>query len=342
MCTDNPVSINICNAVNRRILITGALALAAAGSWAQPAAKPINPAYPTRPVTFIVPQTAGGTNDFVARVVAAKMAELSMQGFVVDNKPGAGGNVGTQLAAKAPNDGYTLLVSINSAMAINPALYKNPGFDPIKDFVPIGLIATVPNVLVVNSGTPYGNLEAFIKAARAAPDSLQYASAGNGTLNHLLGEMLSLSTGIKIQHIPYKGVAPALNDILGGQVPAGFASLPAALPHIRSGKLRALGMSSSARSPAAPDIPAIGETVKGFGAELWVALFAPAGTPESVTRPLEALLAKALDDKDLQAKLASSGAELARPTYGKALTKVLREDIAKWDVLVKASGAKVD
>ena len=327
---------------SRRMLICGALVVAASGAWAQKAAKTVDSAYPTKPVTLIVPQTTGGTNDFVARVVAAKMAELSKQGFVVDNKPGAGGNVGTQVAAKAPKDGYTLLMTINSAMAINPSLYKAPGFDPLKDFVPIGLIATVPNVLVVNSATPYGNLEAYIKAARSAPDSIQYASAGNGTLNHLLGEMLSLSTGIKIQHIPYKGVAPALNDILGGQVSGGFASLPAALPHIKSGKLRALGVSSAKRSPAAPDIPAISETVRGFGAELWVALFAPAGTPDNVTRPLEALLAKALDDKDLQAKLAANGAELAQPTYGKALTQLLREDMAKWDLMVKASGAKVD
>ena len=328
--------------ISRRTLLCGALVVAASGASAQNAAKTVDPAYPTKPVTFIVPQTTGGTNDFVARVVAAKMAELSKQGFVVDNKPGAGGNVGTQIAAKAPKDGYTLMVSINSAMAINPSLYKAPGFDPIKDFIPIGLIATVPNVLVVNSATPYGNLEAYIKAARSAPNSIQYASAGNGTLNHLLGEMLSLSTDIKLQHIPYKGVAPALNDILGGQVSGGFASLPAALPHIKSGKLRALGISSAKRSPAAPDIPAISETVRGFGAELWVALFAPAGTPESVTRQLEALLAKALEDKDLQAKLTASGAELAKPTYGKALTKLLREDIAKWDLMVKASGAKVD
>ncbi len=333
------------HARRRRLLSTGlvlALGLAASSAWAQKASGTADVPYPTKPVTLLVPQTAGGTNDFVARVLAAKLAEITKQGFVVENKPGAGGNVGTQLAAKAPTDGYTLLVTINSAMAINPALYKAPGFDPIKDFVPIGLIATVPNVLVVGSATPYGNLEAYIKAAKAAPNSIQYASAGNGTLNHLLGEMLSLSTGIKLQHIPYKGVAPALNDILGGQVSGGFASLPSALPHIKSGKLRALGVSGAKRSPAAPEIPAIGETVRGFGAELWVAVFAPAGTPESVTRALEALLTKALADPELQAKLAGNGAEPAKPTYGKALGKLLHEDMSKWDVMVKASGAKVD
>ena len=298
--------------------------------------------YPTRPVTFIVPQTAGGTNDFVARVLAAKLAEMTGQGFIVDNRPGAGGNVGTQLAAKAPKDGYTLVVTINSTMAINPALYKSPGFDPIADFVPIGLIATVPNVLVANVATPYGNLEAFLKAARQAPTPIPYASAGNGTLNHLLGEMLSLSTGIKLQHIPYKGVAPALNDILGGQVPVGFASLPSAIPHIKSGKVRALGVSGQERSSSAPDVPAIGETVRGFNAVLWVGLFAPAGTPEPITRELENLLAKAMADKDMQTKLAGQGAELAKPTYGKALTKVLKEDLARWAVMVKASGATVD
>jgi tripartite-type tricarboxylate transporter receptor subunit TctC len=340
-----PIQQSPLHTYKRRSLAAGlaiALSLSTSGAWAQKAKKSADAAYPSKPVTLLVPQTAGGTNDFVARVLAAKLAEITKQGFVVENKPGAGGNVGTQLAAKAPADGYTLLVTINSAMAINPALYKTPGFDPIKDFVPIGLVATVPNVLVVNSATPYGNLESYIKAARAAPNTIQYASAGNGTLNHLLGEMLGLSTGIKIQHIPYKGVAPALNDILGGQVSGGFASLPSALPHIKSGKLRALGVSGAKRSAAAPDIPAIGETVRGYGAELWVAVFAPAGTPEAVTRSVEALLAKALDDKDLQAKLAGQGAELTKPTYGKALTKVLREDMVKWDLMVKASGAKVD
>ncbi len=341
ICTNTSTT----DAQRRRLLATSfalGLTLAVNTSWAQQVNQTGKVAYPTKPVTLLVPQTPGGTNDFVARVLAAKLAEITQQSFVVENKPGAGGNVGTQIAAKAPKDGYTLLVTINSAMAINPALYKTPGFDPINEFVPIGMIATVPNVLVVNSATPYGNLEAYIKAARAAPNMIQYASAGNGTLNHLLGEMLSLSTGIKIQHIPYKGVAPALNDILGGQVSGGFASLPSALPHIKSGKLRALGVSGAKRSAAAPDIPAIRETVRGFGAELWVAVFAPAGTPDSVTRAIETLLAKALADPELQAKLASNGAELAKPTYGKALAVVLREEISKWDVMVKASGAKVD
>ena len=311
-------------------------------AWAQGSSATIPATYPAKTVTVLVPQAAGGTNDFVARVLAAKLAELTGQGFAVENKPGAGGNIGTQAAAKAPADGYTLLVTINSAMAINPALYKTPGFDPVRDFVPIGLVATVPNVLVVNSATPYGNLQAFINAARAAPNTLQYASAGNGTLNHLLGEMLSLDTGIKMQHIPYKGVAPALNDILGGQVPGGFASLPSALPHIRSGKLRALGVSGARRSAAAPDIPAIGETVPGFGAELWVAVFAPKSTPVGVTRAVEALLTKALDDKDLQARLAGQGAELGKPAYGNALASMLRSDLLKWDKIVKTSGAKID
>ena len=231
-------------------------------------------AYPTKPVTMLVPQAPGGTNDIVAHLVAAELATRLGQSFVVDNRPGAGGNIGTQAAARANPDGYTLLMTISSSQAINPSLYKKVPFDPIKDFEPIAPIASVPNVLVVNPSFPAKNVAELIALAKAKPGEYRYASAGNGTLNHLLGEMLNSMAGIKLEHVPYKGVAPALNDVLGNQVPIAFASLPSVLGHLKAGKLRALGISSAKRNPALPEVPTIAETVPGYSGDLWVALFA--------------------------------------------------------------------
>ncbi|MEY4726123.1 MAG: putative extracytoplasmic binding receptor, partial [Pseudomonadota bacterium] len=182
-------------------------------------------AYPSRPILMVVPQAAGGTNDIVGRIVSQKLGEVLNTAVAVENRPGAGGNVGTQFAAKANKDGYTLLMTISSSQAINPALYKNPGFDPVKDFKPVSLIGSVPNVLLAHPDFPAKSMKDLIQMAKAKPGHYQYASAGNGTLNHLLGEMLNSMAGIDLQHVPYKGVAPALNDVLGGQLPLVFASL---------------------------------------------------------------------------------------------------------------------
>ncbi len=302
--------------------------------------------YPSRPVTMIVPQAPGGTNDIVGRVVSQKLAEVLQANVVVDNRPGAGGNIGTQLAAKAPKDGHTLLMTISSSQAINPALYKNPGFDPVKDFRPVTLIGAVPNVLLVHPSFQAKSLQELVALAKAKPNAYQYASAGNGTLNHLLGEMLNTMAGIQLQHVPYKGVAPAMNDVLGGQLPILFGSLPSALAHIKAGKLRALGVSGAARSPVLPDVPAIGEVVKGYNGTLWIGLFAPAGVPADVIAKLEDGMAKALASKDLRDKLEQQGVEIAgsptQPVSGDAFAKVLQEDIAKWARIVKQSGATVD
>nr|WP_099797088.1 tripartite tricarboxylate transporter substrate binding protein [Variovorax sp. 54] len=299
--------------------------------------------YPSRPITLVVPQAAGGTNDIVGRLVGQKLSEvLNNASVVVDNRPGAGGNIGTQLVAKGPKDGYTLLMTISSSQAINPALYKNPGFDPEKDFKPVGLIGAVPNVLLVNPSFPAKNFAEFLKLAREKGANYQYASAGNGTLNHLLGEMLNSMGGISMQHVPYKGVAPAINDVLGGQLPIVFASLPSALAHIKAGKLRALAVSGEKRSPVLPDVPAIAEQVPGYNGTLWIGLFAPAGVPADVLATLQDATRKALAAKDLRDKLDQQGVEIAAPTSPEQFSALLRTDLAKWARIVKASGAAVD
>ena len=316
-------------------LLSFAAALIAAGpASAQP--------YPSRPVTLIVPQAAGGTNDIVGRLVGQKIGEVMNASVVVDNRPGAGGNIGTQLVAKGPKDGYTLLMTISSSQAINPALYKNAGFDPVKDFKPVGLIGAVPNVLLVNPSFPAKDFNEFLKLAREKGANYQYASAGNGTLNHLLGEMLNSMAGISLQHVPYKGVAPALNDVLGGQLPIVFASLPSALSHIKAGKLRALAVSGDKRSPVLPDVPIIGEAVPGYNGTLWIGLFAPAGVPPDVLATLQDATRKALAAKDLRDKLDQQGVEIAAPTTPEQFSKLLQDDLAKWARIVKASGAAVD
>jgi tripartite-type tricarboxylate transporter receptor subunit TctC len=312
-----------------------AAALIAAGpATAQP--------YPSRPITLVVPQAAGGTNDIVGRLVGQKIGEVMNASVVVDNRPGAGGNIGTQLVAKGPKDGYTLLMTISSSQAINPALYKNAGFDPVKDFKPVGLIGAVPNVLLVNPSFPAKDFNEFLKLAREKGANYQYASAGNGTLNHLLGEMLNSMAGISLQHVPYKGVAPAINDVLGGQLPIVFASLPSALSHIKASKLRALAVSGDKRSQVLPDVPTIAEAVPGYNGTLWIGLFAPVGVPADVLATLQDGTRKALAAKDLRDKLDQQGVEIAAPTTPDQFSKLLQDDLAKWARIVKASGAAVD
>lgn len=299
-------------------------------------------AWPSRPVVMIVPQAAGGTNDIVGRLVSQKLGEVLSASVVVENRPGAGGNIGTQAVARAAKDGYTLLMTISSSQAINPALYKNAGFDPVKDFRPISLIGAVPNVLLVNPSFPAKNLNELLALAKAKPGQLQYASAGNGTLNHLLGEMLNSMAKVELQHVPYKGVAPALNDVLGGQLPIVFASLPSSLAHIKGGKLRALAVSGAARSPVLPDVPTIAESVPGYNGTLWIGLFAPVGVPADVLAKLQDGMGKALAAKDLRDKLELQGVEIANPMTPDQFATVLNDDIAKWARIVKASGATVD
>jgi tripartite-type tricarboxylate transporter receptor subunit TctC len=267
--------------------------------------------YPSRPILMVVPQAAGGNN-------------------------------GTQYAGKAAKDGYTLLMTISSSQAIKPTLYKNPGFDPLKDFKPIALIGEVPNVLLTNPDFPAKSVKELISLAKAKPGFYQYASAGNGTLNHLLGEMLNSTAGIQLQHVPYKGLAPALNDVLGGQLPLLFASLPSSLAQIKAGKLKPLAVSSPRRSPALPDVPALAEILPGYSDTLWIVLFAPTGVSTEVLAKLQDGMSRALASKDLRDKLELQGVGLAAPTTPEQFAALLNEDITHWSPILKSSGAAVD
>ena len=320
-----------------KILLPFAAALCVAAT----AVVPARAAYPEQPITMVVPQAPGGTNDIVARIIGAEMGRDLKQPFVVNNRPGAGGNIGTVEVKRAPADGYTLLMTISSTQAINPSLYSNPGFDPIADFTPIATMGVVPNVLLVHPSFPANNLDEFIELIKANPGKYQYASAGNGSLNHLLGAMLDRRAGLKIEHIPYRGVAPAMADVLGNQVPIVFASLPSALPNIREGKLRALGVSTAKRSPALPDVPAIGEKIPDFSGDLWIALFAREGTPAQAIEVLNASSRRVLAEPSVQKRLGDLGVEMIADTP-EQLAQRVKTDLVKWGEIVQASGAKVD
>ncbi len=297
--------------------------------------------YPSRPVTLVVPQAAGGANDAIARVVAQKLSEQTGQQFIVENRPGAGGNIGTAYAAKGKPDGYTLMLTTNSAHVINPSLYKSTGFDPVKDFEPVAGVATAGYVLVANPTFPAKNVSELVALAKQQPGKITIASAGNGTLNHLIGEMLGKATGIDLVHVPYKGAAAAVTDLVAGQVQVSVQSLPSSIAFIRSGKLKVLGVVNEKRVAALPDVPTIGETIKGFGSTPWYALFAPAGTPKAIVQQLNAEVNKALEAKDVQDKLAGVGTEpyKANPEQ---LATVVREDLPRWARIVKDSGASID
>ena len=298
-------------------------------------------AYPNKPISLVIPQAAGGTNDIVGRLIAPAFGESIGTSIVVENRPGAGGNIGTQSVARASKDGYTLLLTINSAQAINPSLYKNPGFDPVNDFVPLYYIGATPYVLVSPPGSPYKTLADVVAAAKKKPGELSYASAGNGTISHLLGAMLNASAGIDMQHIPYKGVAPAINDVLGGQVPLAFASLPSALNYIKAGKLQAIAISSAKRSGAAPEIPTIAETYPDCVGEVWVAIFAPIGVNTDVVRKVQAAMDRTMSKSDVREKLIAQGLDLA-PVPTNKLGSLLKDELIKWAKIVKASGAQLD
>ena len=320
--------------ITRRLATAALLTLAAGLAAAQDR-------YPSKPVTIIVPQAPGGANDTIARIVAQKLTESLGQQFNVENRAGAGGNVGTAAAAKARNDGYTLMLTVNSAHVINPALYKSTGFDPVKDFEPITPVATAGYVLVANNAFPPKNVTELVAAAKAAPGRIMIASAGNGTLNHLIGEMLGKATGIDMVHVPYKGAAAAVTDLVGGQVQVSVQSLPSAIGFIRSNRLKVLGVVNEKRVSALPDVPTIGESIPGFGSTPWYGLFAPAGTPKAVIAQLHAAVAKVLEAPDTREKLAAVGCEPYQSTP-EQFAALIREDLPRWARIVKDSGATID
>ncbi|MDD2545998.1 MAG: tripartite tricarboxylate transporter substrate binding protein [Burkholderiaceae bacterium] len=297
--------------------------------------------FPSRPLTLVVPQAAGGANDTIARVLAQKLSEQLGQSVLVDNRPGAGGTLATAATARAKNDGYTLLLTSDSAHVIGPALYRQPGFDPVKDFAPVAPIATAGYVLVAHPSFPASTVAELVALAKAQPGKYAMASAGNGTLNHLIGEMLQKAAGIQLQHIPYKGSAAAATDVVGGQVPLSVQSLPSVMAFIKAGKLKVLGVVNEKRVAALPDVPTMGETLKGFGQAPWYALFAPAGTPAAVVAQLQAEVARALEHKDVLDKLAAVGCEPFKGTAAQ-LGALVQADLPKWSRVVKDTGATVD
>ncbi|MBN8940326.1 MAG: tripartite tricarboxylate transporter substrate binding protein [Rhizobiales bacterium] len=297
--------------------------------------------YPNRPVTVMVPQAPGGANDIIARIIAEALSEVMGQRFVVENRAGAGGNLGSQAAARSTPDGYTLLVTISASQAINPALYARTGFDPVKDFAPISMLGTVPNVLVVNPSFSARTIADLIRMAKEKPGDYQYASAGNGTLNHLVGEMLKSRAGIDLKHIPYRGIAPALSDVIAGHVPITFSNLPAVISQIQAGTVRALGVSTLKRNANIPDVPAIAETVPGFDAELWIAIYGVAGTPQPVIDKLVTATHAALARPEMKAKFAQQGADIVASTPAELAAK-LEADLKVWAEIVRTSGAKIE
>jgi tripartite-type tricarboxylate transporter receptor subunit TctC len=298
--------------------------------------------WPTKPIKLIVPFPPGGGTDIISRVLANKLTETLKQGIVVENKPGAGGNIGVDLAAKSAPDGYTIVMGQTSNLAINPTLYAKLPYDPLKDLAPIALVADAPVVMVVATTSPLQSLDQIMAAAKAKPGTLTFASPGNGTVAHLTGEMLQRSSNVTFLHVPYKGSAPALTDLLGGRIDTFMASVPTALAQIKGGKLRAIAVSSRTRSPSLPETPTMDQAgISGFDANTWFGILAPAGTPQPILEKLNTAINAALKSTEVAEKIATEG---GAPLGGTAETfaTLMKTDLARWGEIVKASGAKVD
>ena len=299
-------------------------------------------AWPSKPIRIVVPFPPGGTTDILARAAAQKMTEAWKEQAVIDNRPGAGGNIGAELVAKAPADGYTMLMGTVGTHAINASLYAKMPYDHVKDFAPVILVAAVPNVMVVHPSVPAATVAEFIAWAKANPGKVNFASSGSGTSIHLAGELFKTQTGLAMTHVPYKGSAPAIADLIGGQVQVMFDNLPSALPQIRGGKLRALAVTSRERANALPDVPTVAESgLPGFEASSWFGLLAPSGTPREVVVRVNAEIARWLASSDAKDKLASQGAIAAGGTPEDFVSHIAAET-AKWQKVVRESGAKVD
>lgn len=299
--------------------------------------------YPSKPVRIIVGFPPGQATDIVARMVADKLTTKLGQTFLIDNKPGAAGIIGTELAMKAPADGYTLLFSSSGPLAVNPGLYAKLPYDPLKDLQPIALAATVPLFLVVNPTLQATSVRDLVALAKAQPGKINYASGGSGVTNHLVTEMFKSVAGVNLQHIPYKGGPPAVADLIGGQVSVMFETGPGVLPHVRSGKLRAIAVGSVTRSAAMPDLPTVAEQgFPGFDGVAWIGFAAPAGVPKPIVDQLSKETAAAIASPDLRDKLLALGSEPAQPNTPEQFTAYIRSEIAKWGKVIKESGAKVD
>ena len=296
--------------------------------------------FPSRPVKIVVPQTPGGASDALARIVGQKLSEKWQQPVVVENRPGAGGNLGMEFVAQAPADGYTLLMSYVGSHAINAALYKKLPFDPERDFAPVATLATLPFVLVARPDAPFKTVRELADLGKRQP--LTFGSAGNGSVNHLLGVMFNAAAGSKLEHIPYRGAAPAMQDLMSGQISLVFTSLPSVASAIRSGSLRGIAVTSAQRSQAFAQIPTIAEAgYKDFDVSPWFGLFAPAKTPPAIVRRMNQDIQEILKNREVIEKFQGQGADpfITQPAEFAA---ILKSDLAKWSEVVKASGAQID
>ena len=318
----------------RRAALLAAVAFASCTAFAQ--------SYPSRPIKLIVPFPAGGGTDAVAREVANKVATQQGWTVIIDNRPGSGGNLGVDAAAKATPDGYTIVLGQTSNLAINPTLYSKLPYSPVKDLAPIGLIASSPLVLVVASDSPYKTLADLIAAAKARPDAINYASSGSGTVAHLAVEQFQKLAGIKLTHVPYKGAAQGATDLIGGQIQLYMSSIPTLIGHIRNGKMRALAVTSEKRVNDLPSVPTVGESgYKGFEAVTWFGLAGPAAMPKDAVTKLNGAFNKALQDAEVKKKLEGQGVDVLGGTP-ELFGKLIQDDLGRWGKAVKESGAKVD
>ncbi|MHA7680217.1 Bug family tripartite tricarboxylate transporter substrate binding protein [Cupriavidus sp. PET2-C1] len=327
----------------RRRLLAFAAALSLACGLALPlhAQPSAQAAWPTKPIKLVVGYAAGGATDVIARIIALKLGEQLGQPMVVDNRAGANSNVGAEVVAKSVPDGYTLYV-YTIANTINASLYDKLGYDPQKDFEPIGLIARIPNILVVNPKLPVKTLADYIRFAKASQDGITFASSGSGSSIHLSGEMFKMQARLNMLHIPYRGSAPAVTDLLGGQVQSMFDNTPSALPHVKAGRLRAIAITSAQRSPLLPEVPTVAESgFPGFDVQSWFSLTAPAGTPRPVIERLNSALNKVLAAPDVRQRLQDLAAT-PEPGTPEQLRRLIAAETKRWHDVVKQSGAKAE
>jgi len=298
--------------------------------------------YPSKPIKIVVPFPAGGIADVYARIIGARMSEAWSQPVVIENRSGAGGNIGAEAVARSPADGYTLVMGSVGTHAVNVSLFSKLPYDPVADFAPIALVAETDALLVVHPSVPARTVPELIALARAKPGALSYASAGPGTASHLAGELFKSMAKVDMLHIPYKGNSPAITDLLAGQTALLFATMPTVLPQAKAGKLRALATCGAARAAATPELPTVAEAaLPGFDVTNWIGLFAPAGTPSDIVRRLNAEVLRTMQSPDMQGRLAGEGARFA-PTTPQQFGAYVKAEIAKWAPVVKASGARAD
>ena len=298
--------------------------------------------YPSKPIRMIVPSAPGSGPDIMARAIGQKLTEALGQAIVIDDKPGAGGIIGSEAAAKAAPDGYTLIMSNAGAHTVNPSLYAKLPYDPIKDFAPVTLVALAPNILIVHPTLPVRNIKELIALAKAKPGELTFGSGGNGSTAHLSGEMFKTMAGINIVHIPFKGSPAAVIGVIAGQIALAIPNIPPALPHVRSGKLKALAVTTAKRAAGVPELPTVAESgLPGYEATAWFGVLAPAATPPQIIARLNAAIVKIAHAREMQDRLMAEGADAVGNTP-EQFAQIIRNDIAKWAKVVKASGARAD